>query len=139
MKNRAFVLSWLAIILNDATLLYLINIFHRFLMKYTFKNIIYNNGPFYRTENHINKLRLYNMLNVGEERRWLQDILLSDTSDSSSDEDNEENPITEDDFQDMLKFHILRKKYQAKFYQKPEVSYAINTILTNAMINLPIF
>jgi len=59
------------------------------------------------------------MLNVGEERRWLQDILLSDSSDSSgSDTDSQ---ITEEDFQDMLKFHILRKKYQGRFYQKPEV------------------
>jgi DNA helicase INO80 len=67
----------------------------------------------------INKLRLYNMLSVGEERRWLQDILLSDSSDSSgSDTDSQ---ITEEDFQDMLKFHILRKKYQGRFYQKPEV------------------
>lgn len=60
------------------------------------------------------------MSSVGEERRWLQDILLSDSSDSSaSGSDTEE--ITEDDFQEMLKFHILRKKYQGRFYQKPEV------------------
>ena len=60
------------------------------------------------------------MSNVGEERRWLQDILLSDRSDSSSESDSDSS-ITEEDFQDMLKFHMLRKKYQARFYQKPEV------------------
>lgn len=63
------------------------------------------------------------MSSVGEERRWLQDILLSDSSDSSasgSDTDTD-SPITEEDFQEMLKIHILRKKYQGRFYQKPEV------------------
>lgn len=61
------------------------------------------------------------MSNVGEERVWLQDILLSDGSDTSSDSDSD-NSITEEDFQEMLKFHMLKKKYQARFYQKPDVS-----------------
>jgi DNA helicase INO80 len=60
------------------------------------------------------------MSNVGEERHWLQDILLSDGTDTSSGSDSDAS-ITEEDFQDMLKFHMLRKKYQARFYQKPEV------------------
>lgn len=61
------------------------------------------------------------MSNVGEERRWLQDILLSDGSDSTSSESDSDRSITEEDFQDMLKVHLLKKKYQARFYQKPEV------------------
>lgn len=61
------------------------------------------------------------MSSVGEERRWLQDILLSDSSDSSASGSDTDSPITEEDFQEMLKFHILRKKYQGRFYQKPEV------------------
>ncbi|XP_020707997.2 chromatin-remodeling ATPase INO80 isoform X2 [Athalia rosae] len=73
-----------------------------------------------KEDERIDKLRLYNMSSVGEERRWLQDILLSDSSDSSVSESETDGPITEDDFQDMLKFHILRKKYQGRFYQKPE-------------------
>ncbi|XP_076291409.1 chromatin-remodeling ATPase INO80 isoform X2 [Lasioglossum baleicum] len=73
-----------------------------------------------KEEERINKLRLYNMSSVGEERRWLQDILLSDSSDSSASGSDTDTPITEEDFQDMLKFHILRKKYQGRFYQKPE-------------------
>ncbi|XP_066594162.1 chromatin-remodeling ATPase INO80 isoform X2 [Prorops nasuta] len=73
-----------------------------------------------KEEERINKLRLYNMSNVGEERRWLQDILLSDSSDSSGSGSESDSTITEDDFQEMLKFHILRKKYQGRFYQKPE-------------------
>ncbi|PBC32751.1 Putative DNA helicase Ino80 [Apis cerana cerana] len=73
-----------------------------------------------KEEERINKLRLYNMTSVGEERHWLQDILLSDSSDSSASGSDTDNPITEEDFQEMLKYHILRKKYQARFYQKPE-------------------
>lgn len=80
------------------------------------------------TEARINKLRLYNMSSVGEERRWLQDILLSDSSDSSASGSDTDSQITEDDFQEMLKFHILRKKYQGRFYQKPEVKI-INIII----------
>ncbi|EFN73818.1 Putative DNA helicase Ino80 [Camponotus floridanus] len=73
-----------------------------------------------KEEARINKMRLYNMSSVGEERRWLQDILLSDSSDSSASGSDTDSQITEDDFQEMLKFHILRKKYQGRFYQKPE-------------------
>lgn len=67
------------------------------------------------------------MSSVGDERRWLQDILLSDSSDGSVSESDTEGPITEDDFQDMLKFHILRKKYQGRFYQKPDVRFSLNS------------
>lgn len=66
------------------------------------------------------------MSTVGEERRWLQDILLSDSSDSSASGSDTDSQITEEDFQEMLKFHILRKKYQGRFYQKPEVRTMIN-------------
>ena len=60
------------------------------------------------------------MSNVGEERKWLQDVLLSDVTDSSPDSDSDAS-ITEEDFQEMLKFHWIKKKYQARFYQNPEV------------------
>ncbi|XP_076633272.1 chromatin-remodeling ATPase INO80 [Colletes latitarsis] len=73
-----------------------------------------------KEEERINKLRLYNMSSMGEERRWLQDILLSDSSDSSASGSDTDSPVTEEDFKEMLKFHILRKKYQGRFYQKPE-------------------
>lgn len=73
-----------------------------------------------KEEERIDKLRVYNMTSVGEERRWLQDILLGDSSDSTASGSDTEGPVTEEDFQDMLKFHILRKKYQGRFYQKPE-------------------
>lgn len=79
------------------------------------------------TEARLNKFRLYNLSSVGEERHWLQDILLSDSSDSSaSGSDSDE--VTEEDFQDMLKYHILRKKYQGRFYQKPEVKQLYSVV-----------
>ncbi|XP_020277600.1 putative DNA helicase Ino80 isoform X2 [Pseudomyrmex gracilis] len=73
-----------------------------------------------KEETRLNKFRLYNLSSVGEERHWLQDILLSDSSDSSASGSDSDSEVTEEDFQDMLKFHILRKKYQGRFYQKPE-------------------
>lgn len=68
------------------------------------------------------------MSSVGEERRWLQDILLSDSESSASGSDTD-GPVTEEDFQEMLKFHILRKKYQGRFYQKPEVRFKISNVI----------
>ncbi|CAB0038453.1 unnamed protein product [Trichogramma brassicae] len=70
-------------------------------------------------EKKMSKLRLFNMTNVGEDRAWLQDILLSDDSDSSENSDSDAS-ITEEDFQNMLRSHIMKKKYLAKFYQNPE-------------------
>ncbi|XP_014251145.1 putative DNA helicase Ino80 isoform X2 [Cimex lectularius] len=57
------------------------------------------------------KLRLYNINNVGPDRRWLQDVLLSDTSDSSDDE------ITEEDLKVMLRQHVMMKKHRNSFYK----------------------
>ncbi|CAD6202019.1 GSCOCG00002904001-RA-CDS [Cotesia congregata] len=82
-----------------------------------------NNTLNHKEEERMNKLRLYNMSKIGDERRWLQDILLSESDTESvsvSESSDTDGPITEQDFQDMLKFHILRKKYQGRFYQKPE-------------------
>ncbi|KDR11347.1 hypothetical protein L798_14889, partial [Zootermopsis nevadensis] len=70
-------------------------------------------------ERKSDKMRLYNFDNVKKNRRWLRDVLVSDTSDSSSDEGNDKQ-ITEQDFQEMLRLHLLRKKYQARYYTNPE-------------------
>lgn len=71
-------------------------------------------------ERKSDKMRLYNFDNVKKNRRWLRDVLISDTSDSSSDDGNDD-LITEQDLQDMLRLHLLRKKYQARYYTNPEV------------------
>jgi DNA helicase INO80 len=71
-------------------------------------------------ERKSDKMRLYNFDNVKKNRRWLRDVLISDTSDSSSDDGNDDQ-ITEQDLQDMLRLHLLKKKYQARYYTNPEV------------------
>jgi DNA helicase INO80 len=71
-------------------------------------------------ERKSDKTRLYNFDNVKKNRRWLRDVLVSDTSDSSSDDGNDD-LITEQDLQEMLRLHLLRKKYQVRYYTNPEV------------------
>jgi DNA helicase INO80 len=89
-------------------------------------------NPIFLAERKSDKMRLYNFDDVKKDRRWLRDVLISDTSDSSSDDGNDE-LITEEDFQAMLRFHLLRKKYQARYYTNPEVqkcfifNYSIST------------
>lgn len=81
-------------------------------------------------------MRLYNFDNVKKNRRWLRDVLISDTSDSSSDDGNDEQ-ITEQDLQEMLRLHLLRKKYQARYYTNPEVKESVYfelQDLTNCLI-----
>lgn len=65
-------------------------------------------------------MRLYNFAHVQSDRLWLQNILVSDSSDSG--DDSQDEPITEEYFQEMLKLHLYKKKYQQKFYSSPEVS-----------------
>ncbi|KAK3093780.1 hypothetical protein FSP39_020132, partial [Pinctada imbricata] len=67
-------------------------------------------------ERKADKTRLYNFTKVKKGRKWLKNILLSD---SSSDEDDK--PITEEDFQTMLKIHKYQRKHQIHFYQDNEL------------------
>ncbi|KAK9498587.1 hypothetical protein O3M35_003187 [Rhynocoris fuscipes] len=67
------------------------------------------------------KLRLYNFTNVGPDRQWLQDILLTDTSESSGDDsedDNDSCEISEERLREMIKEHIYAKKYRNRFYNR---------------------
>lgn len=63
------------------------------------------------------KSLMYNSESVGEDRKWLYNLLLSDTESESeiSDEDRYVN--------EMLKNRIQEKKYRAKFHQNPNVSF----------------
>ncbi|XP_028398663.1 chromatin-remodeling ATPase INO80-like [Dendronephthya gigantea] len=58
------------------------------------------------------KSNLYNFSKIKKNRQWLKEILLSDSSESS---DDDEHPITEDDFKQMLRLHkeqkLCRRKY----------------------------
>lgn len=62
------------------------------------------------------KLQIYNLSQIGPDRKWLQDILLSDT-------ETEPEPSDEDEYiRDMLREHVKEKKIRAKYYQNPHVS-----------------
>ncbi|XP_037038168.1 chromatin-remodeling ATPase INO80 isoform X2 [Bradysia coprophila] len=53
---------------------------------------------------------MYNFTNVGNDRKWLQDLLLSDT-------DSDENVSDEDEYiKTMLKDHVKEQKYRRKYY-----------------------
>ncbi|VDI53953.1 DNA helicase INO80 [Mytilus galloprovincialis] len=77
---------------------------------------ILNGVTITKAERKADKTRLYNFSKVKKSRRWLRNILLSD---SSSDED-EEKAITNEDLQTMLKIHKYQRKHQMLFYQDNE-------------------
>ncbi|KAJ9576387.1 hypothetical protein L9F63_006743, partial [Diploptera punctata] len=79
-------------------------------------NKIVNGIKTTREERRSDKMRLYNFDNVKKNRRWLRDVLISDT-DSSSDDDG---PITNHDLHEMLRLHLYRKKYQNRYHTNPE-------------------
>lgn len=63
------------------------------------------------------KLQIYNLSQIGPDRKWLQDILLSDT-------ESEPEPSDEDEYiRDMLREHVKEKKIRAKYYQNPHVNF----------------
>ncbi|XP_041352377.1 chromatin-remodeling ATPase INO80-like [Gigantopelta aegis] len=78
-------------------------------------NKILNGITITKAERKADKTRLFNFSRVKRSRKWLKNILLSD---SSSDED-EDKPITNDDFQMMLQVHEFQRKHQKHFYQDP--------------------
>ncbi|VVC26797.1 Helicase, C-terminal,Helicase superfamily 1/2, ATP-binding domain,P-loop containing nucleoside [Cinara cedri] len=73
--------------------------------------------------------RFYNLSNVGEDRLWLQSLLLE-----SSDSDDSEDIVTEEDLQKMLKLHLFKKKCQQKFLtvkNKNRFRYYSSGLLSN--------
>lgn len=79
---------------------------------------IWNGVSATKQDRRSDRMRLYNFAHIGEDRAWLQNLLVSDSSDSSDDRDDE--PITEEELQSMLRLHLYRKKYQNHFYSNPE-------------------
>ncbi|CAN7995172.1 unnamed protein product, partial [Ixodes hexagonus] len=75
-----------------------------------------NGGGQSEHEKRAEKMRLYNFDNVKKSRRWLKNVLLSDTSDSE-----EDNSPTEDDLQDWLRFHKLRQMARSEMNGDPEL------------------
>ncbi|XP_071081185.1 chromatin-remodeling ATPase INO80-like [Haliotis cracherodii] len=76
-------------------------------------NKILNGITITKDERRADKTRLYNFSRVKKSRKWLKNILLSD---SSSDEDDDRT-ISQEELQSMLKFHKFQKKHQMHFYQ----------------------
>lgn len=62
------------------------------------------------------KLQIYNLSQIGPDRKWLQDILLSDTETDPELSDEDEY------IREMLKEHVKEKKIRSKYYQNPHVS-----------------
>lgn len=74
------------------------------------------NLNFLFSDRRLDRERYFNFSKLRENRRWLRDVLVSDSSDSSSEEE-----ITEEDLKHMLKEHLMRKKYKRKFLLNSQV------------------
>lgn len=71
---------------------------------------------YFCTDRQNDKLQIYNLSQIGPDRKWLQDILLSDT-------ESEPELSDEDEYiRDMLREHVKEKKIRSKYYQNPHVS-----------------
>lgn len=78
----------------------------------------------YISDRQNDKLQIYNLSQIGPDRKWLQDILLSDT-------ETEPEPSDEDEYiRDMLKEHVKEKKIRAKYYQNPHVSWQLQWFIS---------
>ena len=63
----------------------------------------------------------YNAENDNDERKWLYNLLLSDTESDSEEISDEDQYVGE-----MLKDHVTEKKYRAKYHENPNVSMLIH-------------
>lgn len=57
-------------------------------------------------------------------------------SESSSDEDDD---IADEQFHQMLKCHLIKKKYQSQYHNDKEVSYSIRILLCIVFIGATFF
>ncbi|XP_063241370.1 chromatin-remodeling ATPase INO80-like isoform X2 [Bacillus rossius redtenbacheri] len=78
-----------------------------------------------REERRLDKMRLYNLDGVKHDRYWLRELLLSDTTCSSEEEEEEgeegeDSPVSEESIRQMLRQHVLCKKYAEQFHANPE-------------------
>ncbi|XP_073959810.1 LOW QUALITY PROTEIN: chromatin-remodeling ATPase INO80-like [Choristoneura fumiferana] len=68
-----------------------------------------------KQERQGDRLRLYNLTSVGEEREWLRNVLLSSESDTSSDEDTPEGKQLR--IKQLLKERHYHNKYAKEYYK----------------------
>lgn len=69
-----------------------------------------------RRNTYQDKELMFNSENIGEDRKWLFNLLLSDTE-SDSEISDQDKYIGE-----MLKDHVREKRYRQKYHQNPNVS-----------------
>lgn len=69
-----------------------------------------------RRHTFYNKEFIFNPQNITDERKWLYNLMLSESDD--------ETEITDEDayVREMLKDHVREKKYRKKYHQNPAVS-----------------
>ncbi|XP_050526441.1 chromatin-remodeling ATPase INO80 isoform X2 [Daktulosphaira vitifoliae] len=75
------------------------------------------------------RTRFYNLSNVGDDRLWLQSLLLN-----SNDSDDPDETVTEEDLENMLKLHLFKKKCQQQFQvakNKNRCRYYSSGLLSN--------
>ncbi|CAG0916948.1 unnamed protein product [Notodromas monacha] len=65
--------------------------------------------------------RFYNFSGLADDRKWIKDFLLDISSDEDLGEDEEE-PITEDEFQSMFRHHVRERRFKIEWSQEPEKS-----------------
>ncbi|XP_070577930.1 chromatin-remodeling ATPase INO80-like [Ptychodera flava] len=65
-----------------------------------------------KAERKMDNKKMYNLSKVKKNRRWLKNILLSDSSDSDDDDDK---PVSKEEFHDMLKLHKYKKTCHNEF------------------------
>jgi hypothetical protein len=85
-------------------------------------------------ERQSDRLRLYNLASVGEEREWLRDVLLTSGSESSSDDDTPAGKELR--LQRILKERRYQNKYARKYYKDPSVSITTKNIMAVDKLNL---
>ncbi|XP_022083274.1 DNA helicase INO80-like isoform X2 [Acanthaster planci] len=75
-----------------------------------------------RAERKADRRRLYNLSKVKKSRRWLKNILLSDSSDSSAvEEEDEDKPLSQEELKEMIQLHRYKRQCQSKFYTEGEL------------------
>jgi len=67
--------------------------------------------------------RYYNLSNVGDDRLWLQNLLVD-----NDDSDDPDDVVTEEDLQIMIQLHLYKKKYQKQFLSAKNVNYFMKII-----------
>lgn len=79
----------------------------------------YEKSGIAKEEKRPDKSRLFNDHKVDEDREELRNVLISDTSEESSEGEGE---ITEEKFQRMMRHHLYEKKVRRNFYTKSSKS-----------------